>query len=90
MAHELEFHYILDTDEETSYTLSYCPELDIHCYGKDDDDAKAALAEAIQVWIDRHSEKGTLKKELAKRKIFFPNAVITAHIPDDKQLQYAP
>ena len=52
--------------EEHGSFVAYCPALELSSYGDDKNDAKNAFEEALKIFIDDTSKKGTLEKFLLK------------------------
>ena len=67
-ANNILFSGLLWTDDEAGCIVSYCPELNIHSAGKTEEEAKAALREAIMLWVEHYQKQGTLTKKLFGEK----------------------
>ena len=52
--------------KQGDYIVAMCPALDLSSYGRDNEDAKKAFAEAFEIFIEETMEKGTLEKELLR------------------------
>lgn len=52
--------------EEDGIWVAYCPALELSSYGKDKEDAKSALDEAMGIFLKETDRKGTLERYLLK------------------------
>ena len=52
--------------KEEEYYVAYCPSLELSSYGDSEKDAKEGFEEAMKIFLDDTSAKGTLEKVLLK------------------------
>jgi predicted RNase H-like HicB family nuclease len=50
--------------KDGDYIVSFCPALDLSSFGDTEDDAKQAFDEAVGIFFEEISKKGTLEKVL--------------------------
>ena len=50
--------------KENDMYVAYCPALQLSSYGENEKDAKYAFDEALSIFLEETTEKGTLEKEL--------------------------
>jgi len=53
--------------KENGNFVAYCPALEISSYGDTEHEAKEAFGEALEIFLEETTHKGTLEKELLKR-----------------------
>lgn len=51
---------------EEDYVVAYCPALELSAYGKNEQSAKKAFEEALKIFLEETTKKGTLAKVLTK------------------------
>jgi predicted RNase H-like HicB family nuclease len=52
--------------QEDGIWVAYCPALELSSYGDDENDAKGAFEEAMQIFLSETNRKGTLERCLLK------------------------
>lgn len=52
--------------KEDDVWVAYCPALELSSYGDDQDDAKKAFDEAMNIFLEETDRKGTLERYLLK------------------------
>jgi len=52
--------------QEDGIWVAYCPALELSSYGDDENDAKGAFGEAMQIFLSETNRKGTLERCLLK------------------------
>ncbi len=52
--------------QEDGIWVAYCPALELSSYGDDENDAKEAFEEAMQIFLSETDRKGTLERCLLK------------------------
>jgi hypothetical protein len=52
--------------QEAGQYVSYCPALELSSYGDDEQEAKEAFEDALNIFIEETTRKGTLERELLK------------------------
>lgn len=52
--------------KEEDIFVAYCPALELSSYGDNEMEAKEAFDEALEIFIEETSKKGTLERELLK------------------------
>ncbi|MDX2048619.1 MAG: hypothetical protein SFU87_17665 [Chitinophagaceae bacterium] len=52
--------------KEGDFFVAYCPSLELSSYGSDEQEAKTAFDEALDIFLDDTQKKGTLEKVLLK------------------------
>ncbi len=52
--------------KEADQYVSYCPALELSSYGDDEQEAKLAFEDALNIFIEETSKKGSLERELLK------------------------
>lgn len=50
--------------KEGEFNVAYCPALELSSYGDSEDDAKTAFEDALNIFLEEASKKGTLEKYL--------------------------
>jgi predicted RNase H-like HicB family nuclease len=53
--------------KENGNFVAYCPALELSSYGDSEQEAKGAFEEALEIFLEETTHKGTLEKELLKR-----------------------
>jgi hypothetical protein len=56
---------VLILRQNDSY-IAYCPPLELSTYGDSEDDVKVAFEDAVQIFLEETSSKGTLHAELQR------------------------
>jgi len=50
--------------EEDGQWIAYCPHLEVSSYGDNEEEARAAFEEALEIFFEETVSRGTLEKEL--------------------------